>query len=97
MNLCRLLVLNYNKKKDTPNVVPNNHCSFGWKFKFEKLVSFLAAAAGVFGEMLGSGRSHAPKVIFSLQEAMFAHPHTRCPFAKSTASGAPPPSLLQQQ
>jgi len=58
------LVLNYNKKKDT-NVVPNNHCSFGWNFKFEKLVSFLAAAAGVFGEMLGSGRSHAPKVLFS--------------------------------
>ncbi|KAG5595557.1 hypothetical protein H5410_036789, partial [Solanum commersonii] len=64
MNLCRLLVLNYNKKKDT-NVVLNNHCNFGWNFKFTKLVSFLAVAAGVFGEMLGSSRSHAPKVIFS--------------------------------
>uniref|UniRef100_M1DJZ0 Uncharacterized protein n=1 Tax=Solanum tuberosum TaxID=4113 RepID=M1DJZ0_SOLTU len=45
MNLGRLLVLDYNKKKDT-NVVPNNHYSFGCKFKFVKLVSFLAAAAG---------------------------------------------------
>ncbi|KAG5571689.1 hypothetical protein H5410_061455, partial [Solanum commersonii] len=60
----RLLVLDYNKKKDT-NVVPNNHCNFGWNFKFTKLVSFLAVAAGVFGEMLGSSRSHAPTVMKS--------------------------------